>query len=119
MSTAGGNSKRTEVRFRNLEHLLSIVQRIVGRVGRRIDESSPMVDARLPDGSRVNAIIQPLALDGALVSIRRFAGRPIRASDFVARQSATPDMLEFLAGCIRARLNIMVSGGTGAAKRHY
>jgi pilus assembly protein CpaF len=111
-----GKLERTEVRFRNLEHLLSIVQRMVGRAGRRIDESSPMVDARLSDGSRVNAIIRPLALDGALVSIRRFAGRPIRGSDFVARQSATPDMLEFLAGCIRARLNIMISGGTGSGK---
>ena len=111
-----GKLERTEIRFRNLEHLLSIVQRMVGRAGRRIDESSPMVDARLSDGSRVNAIIRPLALDGALISIRRFAGRPIRANDFVARQSATPDMLEFLAGCIRARLNIMVSGGTGSGK---
>ncbi len=111
-----GKLERTEVRFRNLEHLLSIVQRIAGRVGRRIDESSPMVDARLPDGSRVNAIISPLALDGALVSIRRFSARPLRANDFVARQSAAPEMIEFLAGCIRARLNIMISGGTGSGK---
>jgi pilus assembly protein CpaF len=111
-----GKLERTDVRFRDIEHLMSIVQRIVGRVGRRIDESSPMVDARLPDGSRVNAIIRPLALDGALVSIRRFSGRPVRASDFVARQSATPEMLEFLAGCIRARMNIMISGGTGSGK---
>ena len=111
-----GKLERTEVRFRNLEHLLSIVQRIASRVGRRVDESSPMVDARLPDGSRVNAIIHPLALDGALYLIRRFSARPIRANDFIARQSAAPEMIEFLAGCIRARLNIMISGGTGSGK---
>jgi pilus assembly protein CpaF len=92
------------------------VQRIAGRVGRRIDEASPMVDARLPDGSRVNAIMRPLALDGALVSIRRFSARPLLAGDLVARKSAAPEMIEFLAACVKARINIMVSGGTGSGK---
>lgn len=111
-----GVLERTNVRFIDLDHLLNIVQRIASRVGRRIDEASPMVDARLPDGSRVNAIIHPLALDGAMVSIRRFPARPLVASDLVARKSATTEMLEFLAACVRARLNIMVSGGTGSGK---
>lgn len=111
-----GKLERTDVRFVDLDHLMNIVQRIASRCGRRIDEASPMVDARLSDGSRVNAIIRPLALDGALVSIRRFSARPLLASDLVARKSAAPDMLEFLAACVRARLNIMVSGGTGSGK---
>ncbi|HEX4144939.1 MAG TPA: CpaF family protein [Pirellulales bacterium] len=111
-----GRLELTDVRFRDLDHLLGIVQRIVGRVGRRIDEASPMVDARLPDGGRLNAILRPLALDGALVSIRRFGGRPMLAGDLVARKSATSEMLEFLAGCVRARLNVMISGGTGSGK---
>ena len=111
-----GKLERTDVRFRDLDHLLGIVQRIVGRVGRRIDEASPMVDARLPDGSRLNAILRPLALDGALVSIRRFSARPLLAGDLVARKSATAEMLEFLAGCVQARMNIMISGGTGSGK---
>jgi pilus assembly protein CpaF len=111
-----GRLELTDVRFRDLDHLLGIVQRIVGRVGRRIDEASPMVDARLPDGGRLNAILRPLALDGALVSIRRFGGRPMLAGDLVARKSATSEMLEFLAGCVRGRLNVMISGGTGSGK---
>ena len=111
-----GKLERTEARFLDFDHLLNIVQRIAARVGRRIDESSPMVDARLPDGSRVNAIMQPLALDGALVSIRRFSARPLVAADLLARKSATPEMIEFLAACVKARLNIMVSGGTGSGK---
>jgi pilus assembly protein CpaF len=111
-----GKLELTEVRFRDDEHLLGIVQRIASRVGRRVDESSPMVDARLSDGSRVNAIIRPLALDGALLSIRRFSNRPMLAGDLVARKTATPDMLEFLAACVKARLNVMVSGGTGSGK---
>ena len=90
------------IEFRNLDHLVEIVQRMAGRVGRRVDESSPMVDARLPDGSRLNAIIKPLALDGALVSIRRFAARPFTPGDLVARKAATPQMLEFLAACVQA-----------------
>ena len=111
-----GKLERTQARFLDLDHLLNIVQRIAGRVGRRIDEASPMVDARLADGSRVNAIMRPLALDGALVSIRRFSARPLTAGDLLARKSAAPDMVDFLAACVKARLNIMVSGGTGSGK---
>lgn len=111
-----GKLERTSVRFHDLDHLTSIVQRIANRVGRRIDESSPMVDARLPDGSRVNAIIHPLALDGALVSIRRFSAKPLLARDLVARRSSTPEMLEFLAACVQARMNMIISGGTGSGK---
>lgn len=111
-----GRLEKTEIRFRDLDHLLGIVQRIVGRVGRRIDESSPIVDARLEDGSRVNAVIRPLALEGALVSIRRFGSRPLDPAALIARKSATPEMVQFLAACVRARLNIMVSGGTGSGK---
>lgn len=111
-----GRLERTPIEFRDLSHLIEIVQRIATRVGRRIDESSPMVDARLPDGSRLNAIIKPLALDGALVSIRRFGGRPLSPGDLVARRTATPQMLAFLAACVEARMNILVSGGTGSGK---
>jgi len=111
-----GKLELTHVRFRDLEHLLGVLQRITARVGRRIDEASPMVDARLPDGSRVNAIIRPLALEGALVSIRRFAAHPLLAGDLVARKSATSDMIEFLAMCVAARLNMVISGGTGSGK---
>ncbi|MCR9116786.1 MAG: CpaF family protein [bacterium] len=111
-----GRLEKTVVRFHDLEHLISIVQRIAARIGRRIDEASPIVDARLPDGSRMNAIIRPLALDGALVSIRRFSARPLTAGDFISRGSATPEIMEFLAGCVQARMNILVSGGTGSGK---
>jgi pilus assembly protein CpaF len=111
-----GKLEPTTIEFRNLDHLLEIVQRIASRVGRRIDESSPIVDARLPDGSRLNAVIKPLALDGALVSIRRFSARPFTPADLIARKAATPEMFEFLAACVRARLNILVSGGTGSGK---
>jgi pilus assembly protein CpaF len=111
-----GKLELTGVRFRDLDHLVGIVQRIASRIGRRIDEASPMVDARLPDGSRVNAVIRPLALDGALVSIRKFGARPLLAGDLIARKSAAPQMLEFLMACVRARLNIIVSGGTGSGK---
>lgn len=111
-----GCLERTNVHFDDEEHLLQVVQRIASRVGRRIDESAPMVDARLEDGSRVNAVIRPLALDGALVSIRRFAQRPLQAADMVARGSATLEMLAFLAACVGARMNIVVSGGTGSGK---
>ncbi|HEX3356444.1 MAG TPA: CpaF family protein, partial [Tepidisphaeraceae bacterium] len=106
----------TGVRFHNLDHLLGVVQRIAARVGRRIDESSPIVDARLQDGSRINAIIRPLALEGALVSIRKFAARPLLAGDLIARKSAASGMIEFLAACVAARLNIVISGGTGSGK---
>lgn len=111
-----GQLERTNVEFRDLDHLVEIVQRVAGRVGRRIDEASPMVDARLPDGSRLNAILKPLALDGALVSIRRFSAKPFTPADLVARGAATPQMLEFLAACVRARMNIVISGGTGSGK---
>jgi pilus assembly protein CpaF len=104
------------VTFTDERHLLDIVQRIVGQTGRRVDETSPMVDSRLPDGSRINAIIPPLALDGALVSIRRFGVRPILAADLVAKKSLTQEMVDFLGACVRARLNVLVSGGTGSGK---
>jgi pilus assembly protein CpaF len=111
-----GKLELTDIAFHDEQHLLEIVQRIVTRVGRRLDESSPMVDARMDDGSRVNAIIRPLALDGTLVSIRRFGGAPLMGGDLIARGSISPVMLEFLAGCGRARLNVIVSGGTGSGK---
>lgn len=102
--------------FDSDNHLLQIIQRIVGRVGRRVDESSPMVDARLPDGSRVNAIIPPLALDGPLLSIRRFGTKPLTAEKLIANNSLTTEMLTFLNACIEARLSILISGGTGSGK---
>ena len=111
-----GKLERTNVEFSDDRHLLQIVQRIVGRVGRRVDETCPMVDARLADGSRVNAIIPPLALDGALVSIRRFSAKPLQAADLIAKQSIAPQMVEFLAACVRGRCNILISGGTGSGK---
>jgi pilus assembly protein CpaF len=111
-----GVLERADVTFTDERHLLNIVQRIVSQAGRRVDETSPMVDSRLPDGSRINAIIPPLALDGALVSIRRFGARPMLARDLVTRKALTPEMLNFLAACVRARLNILVSGGTGSGK---
>jgi pilus assembly protein CpaF len=104
------------IAFHDDRHLLQIIQRIVSRVGRRIDEASPMVDARLPDGSRVNAIIPPLALDGPLVSIRRFGARPLSMNDLIAKKSLTPEIVKFLSSCVRARLNILISGGTGSGK---
>jgi pilus assembly protein CpaF len=111
-----GCLEKTPVTFHDDAHLVEVVQRVAHRVGRRIDESSPMVDARLPDGSRVNAVIRPLALDGALVSIRRFAPRPWLSGDLVARHTATVEMLDFLAACVQARLNVLISGGTGSGK---
>jgi pilus assembly protein CpaF len=114
-----GQLEETSVVFHDEQHLLEIVQRIANRVGRRLDESSPMVDARLPDGSRVNAVIRPLALDGALVSIRRFGSRPLLASDLIARKSVTPEIIDFLAACVRARLNVVISGGTGSGKTTF
>lgn len=114
-----GRLEHTNVVFHDDQHVLEIVQRIASRVGRRLDESSPMVDARLPDGSRVNAVIRPLALDGALVSIRRFAGKPLLAADLIARKSATPEIIDFLSACVRARLNIVISGGTGSGKTTF
>ncbi|MGC4005550.1 MAG: CpaF family protein [Pirellulales bacterium] len=111
-----GCLERTDVNFRDHDHLLSIVQRIAGRVGRRVDESSPMVDARLADGSRINAVIRPLALDGALVSIRRFAAQSLTTEDLIQSRSAGCEMLAFLAACVRAKTNILISGGTGSGK---
>ena len=111
-----GKLYRTPVQFKDDSHLLRIIEKIVSRVGRRIDESSPMVDARLPDGSRVNAVIPPLAVDGPLLSIRRFGRDPLTHEDLVRNLTVTPDMLRLLRGCIQAKLNIIISGGTGAGK---
>ena len=111
-----GKLQKTEVTFQDDQHLLHIIERIVSRVGRRVDESSPMVDARLPDGSRVNAIIPPLALDGPAMSIRRFGRDPYTIDDLLNNGSITPEMVEFLRMIVRARLNIIVSGGTGSGK---
>ena len=111
-----GVLEKTSLSFQDNRHLLHIIDKIVSAVGRRIDESSPMVDARLPDGSRVNAIIAPLAIDGPSLSIRRFGSNPLGAEDLVRFQALTPPMLEFLKGCVKARLNIVISGGTGSGK---
>src|SRR5262245_51945120 len=104
-----GRLEKADVTFHDGRHLVQIIQRIAGRVGRRVDETSPMVDARLPDGSRVNAIIPPLALDGALLSIRRFGTRPLLAADLIAHKAITPEMVEFISGCVKARVNIIIS----------
>ena len=112
----GGRMEKSEVEFRDNKHLLQIIDRIVSKVGRRIDETSPMVDARLEDGSRVNAIIPPLALDGAAVSIRRFGSNPLKLEDLLNYKAFTPEMVMLLEGCIKARLNIIIAGGTGSGK---
>jgi pilus assembly protein CpaF len=111
-----GKLERSSIVFNDEKHLLQIVQRIAGRIGRRVDEMSPMVDARLADGSRVNAIIPPLALDGTLLSIRRFGAKPFLADDLVNKGAITPDMMQFLSACIKARVNMVISGGTGSGK---
>jgi pilus assembly protein CpaF len=111
-----GRLEQAEIAFHDDRHLLQIVQRIAGRVGRRVDETNPMVDARLADGSRINAIIPPLALDGTLVSIRRFGARPLLIDDLLSRRALTQDMVKFLAACIKARVNLVISGGTGSGK---
>ena len=111
-----GILEKTTLTFQDNRHLLHIIDKIVSGVGRRIDESSPMVDARLADGSRVNAIIPPLAVDGPILSIRRFGSTPLGAEDLLRNQALTPPMLEFLRGCVKARLNIVISGGTGSGK---
>ncbi len=111
-----GRIEETDVVFRDDAHLRQIIDRIVTRVGRRIDESSPMVDARLADGSRVNAIIPPLALDGPVLSIRRFGVDPLRMDDLLELGTMTPEIAALLEGCVQARLNILISGGTGAGK---
>jgi pilus assembly protein CpaF len=111
-----GKLELTDVTFSDDAHLMKIIDKIVSRVGRRIDESSPMVDARLPDGSRVNAIIPPLAIDGPIMSIRRFSADPLRLADLVAYGSMTADMAEVLQGLGKAKVNILISGGTGSGK---
>ncbi len=115
----GGRLQRVDTVFRDDRHLLQIIDRIVSRVGRRVDESSPMVDARLPDGSRVNAIIPPLALDGPSMSIRRFGNGPVAANQLVQLKSISPSMMEVLSAAVRARLSILISGGTGAGKTTF
>ena len=111
-----GKLEEVPAAFQDDAHLLRVIDRIVSGVGRRIDDSSPMVDARLPDGSRVNAIIAPLAVDGPLLSIRRFPAERLQAADLVTFKALAPNMLEFLRHCVNAKLNVLVSGGTGAGK---
>ncbi len=112
----GGRLERVTATFQDDRHLLRVIDRIVSRIGRRVDDSSPMVDARLEDGSRVNAIIPPLAVDGPLLSIRRFPAERLKAEDLVTLNALTAPMLEFLSHCVRARMNCLISGGTGAGK---
>jgi pilus assembly protein CpaF len=111
-----GKLTRTDARFRDDQHLLHTIQRIVARIGRRIDEASPMVDARLPDGSRVNAVIPPLAIDGPSLSIRRFGARPLRAEDLLQSGALTRAMLDYLMTAVASRFTILITGGTGAGK---
>jgi len=112
----GGKLERPSIEFKDNEHLMRVIERIVSSVGRRIDESSPMVDARLKDGSRVNAIIPPLSLDGPVLSIRRFGAEPLRMHRLIEKQALTSDMAQTFEMCVHARLNILISGGTGAGK---
>lgn len=112
----GGKLERTNVEFKDDEHLMRVIERIVSSVGRRIDESSPMVDARLKDGSRVNAIIPPLSLDGPVLSIRRFGAEPLRMQKLLDYDALTEDMAAMFDMCVKARLNVLISGGTGAGK---
>src|SRR5688572_3022564 len=111
-----GKMEKTDVKFRDSEHLMQIIDRIVSKVGRRVDETSPMVDARLPDGSRFNAIIPPLALDGCSMSIRRFGSNPLKLEDLLNYKAFTPEMAMLMEACIKARLNVVISGGTGCGK---
>lgn len=111
-----GRIQRSEVTFRDNQHLLQILDRIVSRVGRRVDETSPMVDARLPDGSRLNAIIPPLALDGPSITIRRFGSKPLALEDLLRFKAFSPEMALMLEGAVKARLNLIISGGTGSGK---
>ncbi|MGD0938748.1 MAG: CpaF family protein [Terracidiphilus sp.] len=115
----GGLLQRVDTTFRDDRHLLQIIDRIVSRVGRRVDESSPMVDARLPDGSRVNAIIPPLALDGPSLSIRRFGTGPLAANQLVQLKSVSPEMMETLSSAVKARISILIAGGTGSGKTTF
>jgi len=114
-----GMLEATSVQFRDDVHLMGIIDRIVSAIGRRVDESSPMVDARLADGSRVNAIIPPLAVDGPCLSIRRFGRDPLTADDLLNNNSLTLAMLDLMRGCVKARLNVLISGGTGAGKTTF
>jgi pilus assembly protein CpaF len=114
-----GILERVNAKFRDDQHLMQVIDRIVSRVGRRVDESSPMVDARLPDGSRVNAIIPPLAIDGPCLSIRRFGSGPVAAEALVKLKSISSEMLQILAAAVKARISILVSGGTGAGKTTF
>ena len=114
-----GMLELTPVQFRDDVHLMSIIDRIVSAVGRRVDESSPMVDARLADGSRVNAIIPPLSVDGPVLSIRRFGRDRLTADDLLSNNSLTPPMVDLLRGCVKSRLNVLISGGTGAGKTTF
>lgn len=111
-----GRIVKSEVTFRDNDHLLQILDRIVSKVGRRVDETSPMVDARLPDGSRLNAIIPPLALDGPSLTIRRFGSNPLTLEDLLKFGAFTPEMVMFMEGAMKARLNVIISGGTGSGK---
>lgn len=111
-----GKLELTNVRFESDAHLMKIIDKIVSGIGRRVDESSPMVDARLPDGSRVNAIIPPLAIDGPILSIRRFAVTPLGIDDIIRGKSLTPEMGEIIGGLVKAKMNVMISGGTGTGK---
>ena len=111
-----GKVEKTNVVFRDNNHLLQIIDRIISKVGRRVDETCPMVDSRMPDGSRFNAIIPPLALDGPCVSIRRFGANPLKLEDLLNFKAFTPEMVMLLEGAIKARLNIVISGGTGSGK---
>jgi pilus assembly protein CpaF len=111
-----GKLEHTNIHFTDNEHLMRIIDRIVSRVGRRVDESSPMVDARLSDGSRVNVIIPPLALDGPILSIRRFGADPLTAVDVLENGTLTPEMLDLMKACVQGKLNVLISGGTGAGK---
>ena len=111
-----GKLELTPITFRDNAHVMKIMDKIVSSIGRRIDESSPMVDARLPDGSRVNGVIPPVSIDGPILSIRRFAVIPLRMYDFVELRTVTPEMAALLEGVVKARLNVLVSGGTGSGK---
>jgi pilus assembly protein CpaF len=114
-----GKLEKTVARFKDDAHLMRIIEKIVSAVGRRIDESNPMVDARLADGSRVNVIIPPLALDGPVVSIRRFAADPFTAEDLISFGSVTQQVMDLMRGVVKARLNVLISGGTGAGKTTF
>ncbi|MCK5205862.1 MAG: CpaF family protein, partial [Desulfobacterales bacterium] len=111
-----GKLEPTDARFKDDAHLMRIIDKIVSTMGRRIDESTPMVDARLEDGSRVNAIIPPLALDGPILSIRRFAVNPLELEDLINYQTLIPEIADLLKGIVRSKLNVLISGGTGSGK---